>query len=244
MFHLYHGTVTKKKPNGEANLGLIKFFFPNFKIINGPEYFSDYEGVIFNVGSSSEDFKKATAIKEMGVPYIFISNSFEVDLSNRGTMLEFVYGRRGKKVPKYVDEMKDQLDEKTFLELVKVCWLTGNWSLKEYEKSRAFLELIDTFRLTKKDVMIKFANVINNDDISKVESSLLSFLLRVENEENTPTGYYGETIMRYRRNKSRKNKDGKYGLDLKFIEDAVMNNITSVVDNSELRLLNFVLSLK
>lgn len=225
------GTVTKSKPNGEPDIGLIKFFYPNFKLISGVEYFTDYDGVIFIVNSSNMSI--ASKIKEMGVPYILVSDSCEVDLTDRTTLLEFIFSHHNKKVPKYLDEIKDVLDYGTFYELVKIYWVSGSWVLKEYNPANAFIEFIDSFNTIKKSEFIgKVINLMDICPVKVLESMLLSFLLKVNNPDTPIKGSYGKAILSFRKNKHIP------------VDEAVLKSLSSPVDNEYLRLFNFIVSLK
>ena len=128
------------------NLELLLFFYPSFIILNEPVLFSD-RPIIF-----TGDSKYINQIKSLGVDYIFITELAEYNLNDRMTLLEFVFSKYKKKVPKYLLQFYEDLDEKTFINQIKYFWITGKWKLKEYNKSGIFLELLqsfktDTFRL-------------------------------------------------------------------------------------------------
>lgn len=225
------GSSSKSNPNGVPDVNFLKFFYPNFKIISSVEYFSNYEGIIYIVDSKNMAY--ANNIKDMGIPYILVSNSCEYDLSNRDILLEFVFSHHNKSVPKYVLEMKDALDNRTFYSLVKNYWVTGSWSLKEYDSVSAFIEFINSFSGHRRVQFIKdLLGLIDICSVNKLEQMFLSFLQKVQNNDAVLTGSYGKAVLAFRKSRHMS------------IEDAVLKNITSPIDNQYLRLYNFIISLK
>ena len=69
----------------------------------------------------------------------------EFDLTDKLTLLKVAFGKYNKPVPKYLLEFYEDLDDMTFRELVEYYWITGKWTLKEYNNSRSIFRVLTEF---------------------------------------------------------------------------------------------------
>lgn len=207
------------------DIGLLQYFYPNFIILNKPVLYSD-KPIIF-----TGDNKYINQIKSLGVDYILISELAEYDLTDRLKLLTVVFARYNKKVPKYLLAFYEDLDEDTFIELVKQYWITGKWSLKEYTTSGAFLEFLQSFNTDTYTISKTYLQLLNKTGAEYIEMSLLTFLNRVLNPSTKLSKWYQKVIDEFKTSK----KD--------LIKPAIENYVDSSIYNTELRIFNLILDL-
>ncbi len=207
------------------DIGLLQYFYPNFIILNKPVLYSD-KPIIF-----TGDNKYINQIKSLGVDYILISELAEYDLTDRLKLLTVVFARYNRKVPKYLLAFYEDLDEDTFIELVKQYWITGKWSLKEYTTSGAFLEFLQSFNTDTYTISKTYLQLLNKTGAEYIEMSLLTFLNRVLNPSTKLSKWYQKVIDEFKTSK----KD--------LIKPAIENYVDSSIYNTELRIFNLILDL-
>lgn len=207
------------------DIGLLQYFYPNFIILNKPVLYSD-KPIIF-----TGDNKYINQIKSLGVDYILISELAEHDLTDRLKLLTVVFARYNRKVPKYLLAFYEDLDEDTFIELVKQYWITGKWPLKEYTTSGAFLEFLQSFNTDTYTISKTYLQLLNKTGAEYIEMSLLTFLNRVLNPSTKLSKWYQKVIDEFKTSK----KD--------LIKPAIENYVDSSIYNTELRIFNLILDL-
>lgn len=122
-----------------TDIGLLQFLYPDFIILDKPVLYSD-KPIIF-----TGETKYINQIKNLGVPYISLSALAEYDLTDRLTLLKVAFSKYNRPVPKYLLEFYEDLDDFTFRELVEYYWITGKWTLKEYNNSRSIFRVLTKF---------------------------------------------------------------------------------------------------
>lgn len=207
------------------DIGLLQYFYPNFIILNKPVLYSD-KPIIF-----TGDNKYINQIKGLGVDYILISELAEYDLTDRLKLLTVVFAKYNRKVPKYLLAFYEDLDEDTFIELVKQYWITGKWPLKEYTTSGAFLEFLQSFNTDTYTISKTYLQLLNKTGAEYIEMSLLTFLNRVLNPSTKLSKWYQKVIDEFKTSK----KD--------LIKPAIENYVDSSIYNTELRIFNLILDL-
>lgn len=207
------------------DIGLLQYFYPNFIILNKPVLYSD-KPIIF-----TGDNKYINQIKSLGVDYILISELAEYDLTDRLKLLTVVFAKYNRKVPKYLLAFYEDLDEDTFIELVKQYWITGKWPLKEYTTSGAFLEFLQSFNTDTYTISKTYLQLLNKTGAEYIEMSLLTFLNRVLNPSTKLSKWYQKVIDEFKTSK----KD--------LIKPAIENYVDSSIYNTELRIFNLILDL-
>lgn len=207
------------------DIGLLQFMYPNFIVLNKPVLFTD-KPIIF-----TGDNKYLNQIRDLGVDYILVSELAEFDLTNRLTLLEIIFAKYKRKVPKYLLEFYNDLDEYEFKELVEQFWITGKWNLKEYDNTGAFLEFLISFKTDTVNITKTYLKLLNKVGAEYIEMSLLTFLNRVVTPSNKLSKWYQKVIDEYKLSK----KD--------LIKPALYNYIESPIYNTELRIFNLILDL-
>lgn len=207
------------------DIGLLQYLYPNLIILNKPIIYSD-RPIIFT-GES----KYINQIKNLNVDYILISELAEYDLTDRLVLLNVVFAKYNKKVPKYLLSFYEDLDDNTFIELVKQYWITGKWPLKEYTTSGAFLEFLQSFNTDTYTISKTYLQLLNKTGAEYIELSLLTFLNRVLNPSTRLSKWYQKVINDFKNSKR----------DL--ISMAINNYISSPIYSTELRIFNLILDL-
>ena len=207
------------------DIGFLQFLYPNFIILNKPVLFSE-KPIIF-VGET----KYINQIKSLGVDYIVVSATGEIDLTDKLTLLKVIFNKYNRPVPKYLLEFYNDLDDYTFRELVEEYWLTGKWRLKEFDNTGAFLEFLYSFKTDTYQISKSYLELLHKTGAEYLEMSLLTFLNRVVNPGSRLSKWYLKTINDF--------KLSKYQL----IEPALYKYMQSPIYNSELRIFNLIMDL-
>lgn len=207
------------------DIGFLQFLYPDFIILDKPVLFSE-KPIIF-----TGETKYVNKIKALGVDYIFVSLTGEIDLTDRLTLLKVVFSKYNKAVPKYIQEFYKDLDDNQFMELIEEYWITGKWRLKEFDNTGAFLEFLYSFKTDTYKIAKSYLELLHKTGAEYLEMSLLTFLNRVVNPGSRLSKWYMKTINDY--------KMSKYNL----IEPALYKYMQSPIYNSELRIFNLVLDL-
>lgn len=208
-----------------SDLGLLQFMYPNYIILDKPVLFTN-KPIIF-----TGDNKYLNSIKALGVNYILVSELAEYDLTDRLTLLEVVFSKYNRPVPKYLLSFYEDLDEYEFLDLVKYMWISGKWMLKSYDNTGAFLEFLYSFKTDTYNITKTYLQLLNKTGAEYIEMSILTFLNRVVTPSNRLSKWYQQTIKDYQRS--------KYDL----IEPALYKFMDSPIYNTELRVFNLILDL-
>lgn len=207
------------------DIGFLQFLYPNFIILNKPVLFSE-KPIIF-IGET----RYINQIKSLGVDYIVVSATGEIDLTDKLTLLKVVFHKYNRPVPKYLLEFYNDLDDYTFRELVEEYWLTGKWRLKEFDNTGAFLEFLYSFKTDTYKITKSYLELLHKTGAEYLEMSLLTFLNRVVNPGSRLSKWYLKTINDF--------KLSKYQL----IEPALYKYMQSPIYNSELRIFNLIMDL-
>ena len=207
------------------DLGLLQYFYPDYIILDKPALFID-RPIIY-----TGDNKYLNQIRNTGVNYILISELAEYDLTDRLTLLKVVFAKYHREVPKYLLEFYEDLDDYTFIDLVKEFWITGKWNLKSYDNTGAFLEFLYSFKTDTVNITKTYLQLLNKTGSEYIETSLLTFLNRVLNPSANLSKWYQKTIDEYTASK----KD--------LIEKAINNYVDSSITNSDLKIMNLILDL-
>lgn len=207
------------------DIGLLQFMYPDYIILDKPILFID-KPIIFK-----GETKYINQIKNLGVDYIIITELAEIDLTRREVLLEVVFSKYNRKVPKYVLSYYKDLDDFLFMELIQQFWVTGKWPLKEYNNVGAFLEFLMSFKTDTYNITKTYLQLLHKTGAEYIEMSLLTFLNRVVLPSGKLSKWYERLINEYRTSKS----------DL--IEPALVKYMDSPIYNSELRIFNLILDL-
>ena len=203
----------------------LQFFYPDFIVLNKPVAFID-KPIIF-----TGETKYLNQIKALGVDWIFVSTLAEYDLTKRDVLLDMVFSKYNKKVPKYIQEIQDELDETLFNNLIDYYWLTGKWFLKELESSGLFLKFLQSFRTDTATITKTYLELLKDVSSDYIETSLLTFLYKVQHPNGKLSKWYKQVIDEYSISKKAQ------------IPQAIIQYLNSPIENRELRTYNLILDL-
>ena len=207
------------------NIEFLQFLYPNYIIIDKPILFTT-RPVIF-----TGETRHINRVKGLGVNYIIVTELAEYNLTERLTLLEVVFSKWNRKVPKYLLEFYEDLDDETFMEQVKIMWVTGKWHLKEYDKSGIFLELLMSFKTDTYKIARTYISMLDRISSEYMELSILTFLNRVTTQKGKISKWYQKVIDDYKLNKA------------SLIKPAIEKYMGSKIKNTELRVFNLILDL-
>lgn len=208
-----------------SDLGLLQFFYPNYKIVTGPILFS--ESPIIYTG----DTKYINQIKSLGIDFIIVTSLGEFNLDKRETLLDLVFSKYKRKIPKYLLEFYQDLDNEIFIDLCKQFWITGKWNLKEFNNSGVFIEFLKSFKTDTYTITKTYLQLLNKVGAEYIEMSILTFLNKVVNSTGKISNWYKKIIEDYRKS--------KYML----IKPAITNYCESPIYRTDLRIFNLILDL-
>lgn len=207
------------------DLNLLQFFYPNFIIVSEPILFSD-KPIIY-----TGDTKYFNQIKSLGVDYISVTTLGEYDLTKREILLDMIFSKYNRPIPKYLQAFYKDLDDNTFIDLCKQMWISGKWNLKEYDNTGVFLEFLKSFKTDTYNITKTYLQLLDKVGAEYIEMSLLTFLNRVVDNSVQVSKWYKKVIDDY--------KNSKYDL----IKPAIYNYCESSIYRTNLRLLNLILDL-
>ena len=205
------------------SLGLIQFFYPNFKVMDKPSLFIN-SPVIW-----TGDAKYLNFLKSSGISVISVTKLSEYNLLDKDTLLHLTFSKWGKPVPKYVYNMKDILEYDMVLDYVKYHWVSGKWILKEYNSIALFLNFINNLSFNNRNAIADYFNLVDKTGIDFLDKSMFSFIARVVGVSTSDSVWYKQAAKIFNTRDKRHN-----------IKIAIDNYLNSSIDNKELKLMNLV----
>lgn len=146
------------KPNGAE---LLPFFFPDFKVVNDNCLIIDcpiiYTGPV----------KYLNRLKSFEQPIISVTTLGEFDLTDARTLVNMTYTKWHQDVPDRLAKYVDKLDYNEILEAVKIHWVTGKWPIKKYNKSGAFVHLLEAFSVDTYTALTTYLELLQSKYTSR-----------------------------------------------------------------------------
>lgn len=204
------------------NVGFLSYFFPEYTIAN--EYLPFVDKVIFT--GSPQEIRK---FRNSGTVYIGIYGVPEYDLTNREKCLQFVYSKFDKEPPKYLMETKDLYDDNTFFEYCKLTWITGVWPEKIEEQDITIYNLYQSLTQGTSKANEVLFELLKTTSPEIIEASLLTFLTRIKSLDDQSVSVNYKKILLSFKNAHEKN-----------VKPSVERFVFSKLDNTELRLFEFI----
>lgn len=115
--------------------------------------------------------------------FISLAGVPDKDLSTHKALLNWVIEKKKYRIAKRFIEQADDYDYNYFYYLLKILWLTGKWVDKS-QGDESIYDLYESFSLSLKDLILTGFKITDNLPYSMVESSLFTFLERVNDWEN------------------------------------------------------------
>lgn len=213
----------------EDVISILKIMYPDFRLVKGVFDIYPDDSFIY-IGN----IKWINSVKDKSNPHIIVATS-GIDLLDRQTLLEYVYGYLGKSIPKYFEEREllKYWDDKTFYHNLKYILLLGVVPDKELDNNSLFLEVIDNLS-DLVSLIPKFFNLLDSSgDVRYLESNLITFINNSKdiNLSNTSNSKIYSTRVAFIASKGDN------------INTAVHKLLDSNVNSDVLRFLNFIFDL-
>lgn len=219
--------ISKRMVSGR--LDLLRYMFPNYKVINEPEVSPNAPCIYIGDISRIDEIKHIYESNKLDY-IVYTSGLSDINLNDRITLANIVFEKYKRLVPKYLMNIIEELDEDTFIKCIKIYWVSGKWLVKVVDKENTFLDFIETVNKSSMEMYKSYFNVVNTISPYKLESSIFTFLLRAKNEN------FSKISFSYK-NKLKLFTGRKLELTLIGIDKSLDYNI----DNYELKVLNMII---
>ena len=219
--------ISKRMVSGR--LDLLRYMFPNYKVIDEPEVSPNSPCIYIGDISRIDEIKHIYESNKLD--YIVYTNGLsDINLNDRVTLANIVFEKYKRLVPKYLMNIIEELDEDTFIKCIKIYWVSGKWLVKVVDKENTFLDFIETVNKSSMEMYKSYFNVVKTISPYKLESSIFTFLLRAKNEN------FSKISFSYK-NKLKLFTGRKLELTLVGIDKSLDYNI----ENYELKVLNMII---
>ena len=219
--------ISKRMVSGR--LDLLRYMFPNYKVINEPEVSPNAPCIYIGDISRVDEIKHIYESNKLDY-IVYTSGLSDINLNDRITLANIVFEKYKRLVPKYLMNIIEELDEDTFIKCIKIYWVSGKWLVKVVDKENTFLDFIETVNKSSMEMYKSYFNVVKTISPYKLESSIFTFLLRAKNEN------FSKISFSYK-NKLKLFTGRKLELTLVGIDKSLDYNI----DNYELKVLNMII---
>ena len=166
----------------------IQFFYPEYEIRDGLNML-DYDKKIIYVGALKPGL--VGKLDKGTESWINTVGPYDIDLTSRRALVDFVFGKHGKQPPKKLLEGLDAYDEGELWRFLKIAWLVGMW--KGDADEGTVLDILFNLTSDFRTVITLMFKVMEEYDVPPaiLESSVLTFLLRAKNlDEQDVSGRY------------------------------------------------------
>lgn len=219
--------ISKRMVSGR--LDLLRYMFPNYKVIDEPEVSPNTPCIYIGDISRIDEIKHIYESNKLDY-IVYTSGLSDINLNDRITLANIVFEKYKRLVPKYLMNIIEELDEDTFIKCIKIYWVSGKWLVKAVDKENTFLDFIETVNKSSMEMYKSYFNVVKTISPYKLESSIFTFLLRTKNEN------FSKISFSYK-NKLKLFTGRKLQLTLVGIDKSLDYNI----DNYELKVLNMII---
>lgn len=152
--------------------GLLPFMFPNY--CQREEIFFDKDNFVLYVGKYKSGLRKELEEGTKGFVAVCNSGMFDVDITDRETLLSIVYGKWGKSPSESVLKLSDGLTDFDFYSFVKTFWVSGKSKIDS--SKRSIFNLYKTLGKQRYDILKCYFDLREDFSDSMIFSSLLSFI--------------------------------------------------------------------
>lgn len=217
--------ISKRMVSGD--LDLLKFLYPDYKVIYNLD---NIDSNFIYAGKLSETDKLIEIMQDKQYDYIvYTRGNSEFDLRDRLILTDVVFEKYKRLVPRYLNEILNELDDETFLKNIKHYWVTGKWETKKVQNEDNFYTFISSINKSSIEMYKSYFNTLAQSNSYVLESSLMTFITRAKEGKTQDVNY------RYR-NKLNMFTGAKLRPAVKGLKESLSFNI----DNHELKLLNEV----
>lgn len=209
--------------------GLVPFFYPSFAV-KTDLYLADKGTEFIYVGKSRP--KILEFLGTFSPKFISLVGVPTLDLSTRWALIEWIKTKKAVALPATLTkETVEDIAEDSFLNRVKILWLTGRW-LKESVQDASLFELFQSTVGPLMDMVRVYTKVVDAVPVPVIEASFLTFLARVSSPDTQSVSPGYKKLLR--------EANQKYG-------DKIVANLIvygSSRDSSDLKFLNLLLGLR
>ena len=224
--------VNKRVTSG--NINLLRFLFPDYDLINENTIPDNPTRPAIYCGSADKLDYFIKIYKESNKDFIINSYMSDINLDDRRILCNIIFEKwRNGTLPKYLDKIIDDIPYNQFIEMVKVKWVSGKWTILKISDENTFLNLVEELNKSKLDFIKTYFLCLEDNKPHILESSFLSFLIKAKTKS-----YKGNSFLYKKKLELYKGK--KLENTLKAIEEAQDYNI----DNPELKLLNLLINIQ
>ena len=217
-----------------SDVNLLRFMFPKYKLVSDEDYDSEFNCPIIYKGDYSLVDKIVEKCIENHVDFIIVGNFSEINLEDRRILANVIFEKwRNGVLPKYLENIIDDIDYDDFLEAAKIKWVSGKWTIHSISDENTFLQLVEDLNKSMYTFIKTYFNVIEENKPYKLESSMLTFLQRAKTKSYTGTSFM-----------YRKKLNIYTGQKLDNTLNALNKSLDYNIDNPELRLLNLFINIK
>jgi hypothetical protein len=224
--------VNKRCTSGDINL--LRFLFPRYDLItefNIPEnpcrpaiYCGDYSYIDLFIQKYQESH----------VDFIVMAYKSDINLDDRRVLANIIFEKwRNATLPKYLEQIIDDIPQEEFIEMVKIKWVSGKWMIKKIADENNFLTMIEELNKSKFEFIKAYFKCLEENKPHILESSILTFLQKAKDKS-----YVGNSFQ------YRKKLEMYKGAKLDKTLDAINNALDYNIDNQELRLLNILMNIQ
>ena len=219
--------ISKRMVSGR--LDLLRYMFPNYKVINEPEVSPNAPCIYIGDISRIDEIKHIYESNKLDY-IVYTSGLSDINLNDRITLANIVFEKHKRLVPKYLMNIIEELDEDTFIKCIKIYWVSGKWLVKVVDKENTFLDFIETVNKSSMEMYKSYFNVVKTISPYKLESSIFTFLLRAKNENFSKISFsYKNKLKLFTGRK----------LELTFV--GIDKSLDYNIDNYELKVLNMII---
>lgn len=211
-----------------GNLGILKFLFPEYELVKEIPKLPTRPAIFIGKDEDMDSFIELYDRRHISY-ILYTSKLSEINLDDKYTLLSIIYEKYNRNVPKYISNNLSEYNEQEFLTRAKIYWLTGKWLNRKESQEKTFLNFVDVLNKSSMEMYNTYFDVVKSIGSYTLESSLLTFLNRVK-EEN-----YIEVSPKYRFKIKEFSKKGT-----KHIIKGIENSLDYNIDNHELQLLNMI----
>lgn len=209
---------------------LLQFFYPDFQI-KSELSMQDKDNKVIYAGGMKPKIKDY--LEKRTKEYISTVGKMDRDLTGNH-LVEFVYEKYNREVPKKTDEILGMLDDGEIKYASKIFWVTGKWIYSDNSEDVSMFDLFKSMSGSISEMVEVYIKLINKFPFYMVETSFFTFLQRMNDiEEQYISSYYKKILKRFKN---------------KVSEDKINNSLMKYVkeDNmkEQIRFLMFLVDLR
>jgi len=217
-----------------GNVNKLRFMFPRYQLINETNIPEKPTKPAIYYGSNDLADTFINIYRANNIDFIVKAFYSDINLDDRRVIANIIFEKwRNATMPKYLEEIIDNIPQDQFDEMVKIKWVSGKWKINKIEDENNFLTMIDELNKSKFEFIKSYFRCLENNKPYILESSILTFLLKAKSKSYTGNSFnYKKKLEMYK------------GVKLDNTLEAIDNALEFNIDNPELRLLNILINIQ